>query len=75
MHLSRCWLGLVLSLLVGLPILVACGGGAPAPAGITNAVLAKDVKGNTSGQFPPGKFKAEIYLNDKLDRTLEFTVG
>ena len=28
-----------------------------------------------AGQFPPGKFKADIYLNDQLARTLEFTVG
>jgi hypothetical protein len=28
-----------------------------------------------AGQLPPGKFKVEIYLNDKLDRTLQFTVG
>ncbi len=28
-----------------------------------------------AGQFPPGKFKADIYLNEKLDRTLDFTVG
>ena len=28
-----------------------------------------------SGAFPPGKFKADIHLNDKLDRTVEFTVG
>ncbi len=144
MQFSLRGLGLVLMALVALPILVACGGGGP--TGITNAVMAKDVKGEakdpvdvtnnfpadqavfhavvsvsnlpsgsrvkavwtvvdvgsaaapntkiteteltvegsrnldfalkpSAGQFPPGKFKADIYLNDKLDRTLEFTVG
>ncbi len=25
--------------------------------------------------WPAGKYKVELYLNDKLDKTLEFTVG
>jgi hypothetical protein len=28
----------------------------------------------TSGVWPAGKYKAEVYLNDKLDRTVEFTI-
>jgi hypothetical protein len=27
-----------------------------------------------NGDWPTGKYKVEIYLNDKLDRTLEFSV-
>ena len=27
-----------------------------------------------SGGWPPGQYKVDIYLNDKLDRTLNFTV-
>lgn len=27
-----------------------------------------------NGPWPAGKYKVEIYLNDKLDRTLEFSV-
>ena len=27
-----------------------------------------------SGLWPVGKYKVDLYLNDKLDRTLEFTV-
>lgn len=29
---------------------------------------------NNAGPWPVGKYKVEIYLNDKLDKTLEFTV-
>ena len=28
----------------------------------------------TSGAWPAGKYKVDIYLNDKLDRTLEYTI-
>ena len=28
-----------------------------------------------SGQWPPGTYKVDIYLNDELDRTLNFTVA
>jgi len=27
-----------------------------------------------NGKWPTGKYKVELYLNDKLDQTLEFTV-
>ena len=28
-----------------------------------------------SGAWPVGKYEVDVYLNDKLDRTLEYTVG
>ena len=29
----------------------------------------------SSGAWPVGKYKVDVYLNDKLDRTLEYTVA
>ncbi|MCX6064347.1 MAG: hypothetical protein NT121_01115 [Chloroflexi bacterium] len=31
-------------------------------------------KATNDGLWPVGKYKVEVYMNDKLDRTLEFTV-
>jgi len=30
---------------------------------------------SNSDPWPPGKYKVDLYLNDKLDQTLEFTVA
>jgi hypothetical protein len=30
---------------------------------------------NNAGPWPVGKYKVDVYLNDKLDRTLDFTVA
>ena len=29
---------------------------------------------NSAGPWPAGKYRVEVYLNDKLDKTLDFTV-
>ena len=29
---------------------------------------------NTAGAWPTGKYRVEVYLNDKLDKTLDFSV-
>lgn len=39
----------------------------------TNGVA--DFTLSNSQQWPTGKYKVDIYLNDKLDRTIEFTVA
>ncbi len=58
-------------------------GSAAAPnTKITETELAVDGSRNVdftltpnSGQFPPGSYKADIYLNGTLNQTLQFTVG
>ncbi len=62
---------------------VDVGDAAPANTKIDEAELTMDAAGNahftlsqpSSGAWPVGKYKVEIYLNDKLDRTLEYTVA
>ena len=60
---------------------VDVGDAAPANTKIDEAEVTLDASGtahftlaSNSGTWPAGKYKVEIYLNDKLDRTLEFTV-
>src|SRR5512139_4271591 len=61
---------------------VDVGDAAPANTKIDEAEVTMDNSGNAhftlslpnSGTWPAGKYKVEIYLNDKLDRTLEYTV-
>src|SRR5512147_504893 len=61
---------------------VDVGSAAPANTKIDEAELTLDASGKThftlslpsSGTWPVGKYKVEVYLNDKLDRTLEYTV-
>jgi len=60
---------------------VDVGDAAPANTKIDEAELTMDASGNAhftlslpnSGVWPAGKYKVEIYLNDKLNRTLEYT--
>ena len=62
---------------------VDVGDAAPANTKIDEAELTMDAAGNahftlsqpSSGTWPVGKYKVEIYLDDKLDRTLEYTVA
>jgi len=62
---------------------VDVGDAAPANTKIDEAELTMDDSGNahftlsqpSTGTWPVGKYKVEIYLNDKLDRTLEYTVA
>jgi hypothetical protein len=62
---------------------VDVGDAAPANTKIDEAELTMNDSGNahftlsqpSSGVWPVGKYKVEIYLNDKLDRTLEYTVA
>lgn len=61
---------------------VDVGEAAPANTQIDEAEVTMDDSGSAhftlsvpdSGAWPVGKYKVEIYLNDKLDRTLEYTV-
>lgn len=61
---------------------VDVGAAAPANMLIAEAEVTLDASGNAhftlsipdSGAWPAGKYKVEIYLNDKLDRTLEYTI-
>ena len=61
---------------------VDVGDAAPANTQIDEAEVTMDASGKThftlsvpnSGVWPAGKYKVEIYLNDKLDRTLEYTI-
>jgi hypothetical protein len=61
---------------------VDVGDAAPANTKIDEAEVTMDASGNAhftlsapnSGAWPVGKYKVEIYLNDKLDRTVEYTV-
>ncbi len=43
-------------------------------AEITGADQTLTFKLSNTNPWPTGKYKVELYLNDKLDRTLEFTV-
>lgn len=61
---------------------VVAGDAAPPNTEITQTEIAADGSRNldftltpNNGKLPPGKYKADIYLDGKLDRTLEFTVG
>src|SRR5512139_985944 len=62
---------------------VDVGDAAPANTKIDEAELTLDASGKThftlavpsSGVWPAGKYKVEVYLNDKLDRTLEYTIA
>jgi hypothetical protein len=54
-----------------------------APANTLIDEVTLDASGNahftlslpSSGVWPEGKYKVDIYLNDKLDRTLEYTIA
>src|SRR5512136_1865032 len=62
---------------------VDVGDAAPANTKIDDAEVTLDASGNahftlsapTSGAWPVGKYKVEVYLNDKLDRTLEYAMA
>ena len=62
---------------------VAVGDAAPANTKIDEAEVTMDSSGNAhftlslpaNGAWPTGKYKVDVYLNDKLDRTLEYTVA
>ena len=62
---------------------VDVGDAAPANTKIDEAEVTLDASGKahftlslpSSGVWPVGKYKVEVYLNDKLDRTLEYTVA
>lgn len=62
---------------------VDVGDAAPPNTKIDEVEVTLDASGSThftlsrpdSGAWPVGKYKVEVYLNDKLDRTLEFTVA
>ncbi len=62
---------------------VDVGDAAPANTKIDEAEVTMAESGNahftlsqpSSGTWPVGKYKVDIYLNDKLDRTLEYTVA
>ncbi len=61
---------------------VDVGNAAPANTKIDEAEVTLDSAGTAhftlslpaSGAWPTGKYKVDVYLNDKLDRTLEYTV-
>jgi len=61
---------------------VDVGDAAPANTKIDETEVTLDASGtahftlaSNSGTWPMGKYKVEVYLNDKLDRTLEFTIA
>jgi hypothetical protein len=62
---------------------VDVGDAAPANTKIDEAEVTMDGSGNahftlsepSSGAWPAGKYKVDVYLDDKLDRTLEYTVA
>ncbi len=62
---------------------VDVGDAAPANTKIDEAELTMNDSGNahftlsapTSGKWPAGKYKVEVYLDDKLDRTLEYSIA
>lgn len=62
---------------------VDVGDAAPANTKIDEAEVTLDASGTahftlslpSSGVWPVGKYKVEVYLNDKLDRTLEYAVA
>ena len=53
-------------------------------AGATTQIAEKEIVGsgtpiifnaaNSAGPWPTGKYRVEVYLNDKLDKTLDFAV-
>ena len=61
---------------------VDVGDAAPANTKIDEVELTMDDSANahftlsspSTGVWPAGKYKVDIYLNDKLDRTLEYTI-
>ena len=61
---------------------VDVGDAAPANTKLDEAEITMDDSGNahftlsspSTGVWPVGKYKVEIYLNDKLERTLEYTI-
>jgi len=61
---------------------VDVGDAAPANTKLDEAEVTLDASGtahftlaSNSGTWPAGKYKVDVYLNDKLDRTLEYTVA
>ena len=62
---------------------VDVGDAAPANTKIDEVEVTLDASGNahftmsvpSSGAWPVGKYKVEVYLNDKLDRTLEYNIA
>ena len=62
---------------------VDVGDFAPANTQIAEVTVTLDASGAAhftlsipdSGAWPVGKYKVDVYLNDKLDRTLEYTVA
>ncbi len=62
---------------------VDVGDAAPANTKIDEAEVTLDASGKahftlslpSSGVWPVGKYKVEVYLNDKLDRTLEYNIA
>ncbi len=62
---------------------VDVGDAAPANTKIDEAEVTMDGSRNvhftlsepSSGAWPVGKYKVEVYLDDKLDRTLEYTIA
>ena len=62
---------------------VDVGDAAPSNTKIDEAEVSMGSSGNahftlslpSTGAWPVGKYKVEIYLNDKLDRTLEYTIA
>jgi len=62
---------------------VDVGDAAPANTKIDEAEVTLDASGTAhftlslpnSGAWPVGKYKVDVYLNDKLDRTLEYAVA
>jgi len=62
---------------------VDVGDAAPANTKIDEAEVSLDSSGNahftlalsTGGAWPVGKYKVDVYLDGKLDRTLEYTVA
>ncbi len=62
---------------------VDVGSAAPANTKIDEAEVTMNSSGNAhftlslpnSGAWPVGKYKVDVYLNDKLDRTLEYTIA
>ena len=62
---------------------VDVGDAAPANTQIAEVEVTLDASGTAhftlsvpdSGAWPVGKYKVDVYLNDKLDRTLEYSVA
>jgi hypothetical protein len=62
---------------------VDVGDVAPANTQVAEVTVTLDASGTAhftlsvpdTGAWPVGKYKADVYLNDKLDRTLEYTIA